>query len=145
MTTSISSAPVAIREELPPQVQIRKPAPPPVRRRHTLASRLAFVAVCTAIVATTLAYGTVHNWALAMFTFSAIVLVLLWAVDGAVLRSVLVPVNPLQWPLVGMVLLGLFQLMPLRTDDSAGLLSPVRSLSFDPLAKGLALVLVAAL
>ena len=104
------------------------------------------MAICTAIVATTLAYGTVHNWALAMFTFSAIVLVLLWAVDGVVLRSVLVPVNPLQWPLVGMVLLGLFQLLPLRTHDSAGLpLSPVRSLSFDPYATRLALVQVAAL
>ena len=102
--------------------------------------------VCTAIVATTLAYGTVHNWALAMFTFSAIVLVLLWAVDGAILRAVLVPVNPLQWPLAGMILLGLFQLLPLRTHDSAGLpLSPVRSLSLDPYATRLALVQVAAL
>ena len=81
-----------------------------------------------------------------MFTFSAIVLVLLWAVDGAILRSVLLPVNPLQWPLVGMILLGLFQLLPLRAHDSAGLpLSPVRSLSLDPYATRLALVQVAAL
>ena len=128
------------------QAQIKKPAPPAVRRRHTLASRLAFVTICTAIVATTLAYGTVHNWALALFTFSALVLVLLWAVDAVVLRSVLVPVNPLQWPLVGMVLLGLFQLLPLRTHDPAGLaLSPVRSLSLDPYATRLAIIQVGAL
>ncbi|HEX5705378.1 MAG TPA: O-antigen ligase family protein [Pyrinomonadaceae bacterium] len=145
MTTSFSNAPVAVREE-PRQVQIRKPAPPPVRRRHTLASRLAFVTICTAIVVATLAYGTVHNWALALFTLSALVMVLLWAVDAVVLRSVLLPVNPLQWPLVGMVLLGLFQLLPLRTHDPAGLpLSPVRSLSLDPYSTRLVVVQVAAL
>ena len=137
---------MAVPEELPLQAQIRKPAPPAVRRRHTLASRLVFVTICAAIVLATLAYGTVHNWALALFTFSALVLVLLWAVDAVVLRSVLVPVNPLQWPLVGMVLLGLFQLLPLRTYDPAGLpLSPVRSLSLDPYATRLVVVQVAAL
>jgi O-antigen ligase len=146
MTTSFSSASVAVREEPLLQAQIRKPAPPAVRRRHTLASRLVFVTICTAIVVATLAYGTVHNWALALFTLSAIVLVLLWAVDALVLSSVLVPVNPLQWPMVGMVLLGLFQLLPLRTYDAAGLpLSPVRSLSLDPYATRLAILQVAAL
>ena len=137
---------MAVRQEPPLQVPVRKTAPPPIRRRHTLASRLAFVTICTAIVVATLAYGTVHNWALALFTFSAIVLVLLWAVDAAVLRSVLIPVNPLQWPLVGMLLLGLFQLLPLRTYDPAGLpLSPVRSLSLDPYSTRLVVVQVAGL
>lgn len=107
---------------------------------------MVFVTICVAIVVATLAYGTVHNWALALFTLSALVLVLLWAIDALVLRSVLVPVNPLQWPFVGMVLLGLFQLLPLRTHDPAGLpLSPVRSLSLDPYSTRLVVVQVAAL
>jgi O-antigen ligase len=61
------------------------------------------------------------------------------------LRSVLVPVNPLQWPLVGFVLLGLFQLLPLRTQDGAGLVSPSRTLSFDPYATRLVIVQVVGL
>src|SRR5687768_8513334 len=132
MTTSFSSAPVAVPEELPLQAQIRKPAPPPVRRRHTLASRLAFVTICAVIVVATLAYGTLHNWALALFTLSALVLVLLWAVDAFVRRSVLGPVKPLRWPVVGMVLRGLIQPLPRRACDRAGPpLSPARSLSLD--------------
>ena len=95
---------------------------------------------------TTLAYGTVHSWALAIFALSAVVLVLLWALDAFVLRSAQVPINPLQWPLVGMIVLGLFQLLPLRTHDAAGLsLSPVRSLSLDPYATRLVVMWVAAL
>lgn len=102
--------------------------------------------VCAAIVLTTLAYGTVHMWALSIFTLSAVGLVLLWVIDAVVLRSVLVPVNPLQWPLLGMVLLGLFQLLPLRSYDAAGLpLSPVRSLSLDPYATRLVIIQVAGL
>lgn len=77
---------------------------------------------------------------------SALGLVVLWAIDAIVLRSVLLPVNPLEWPLMGMVLLGLFQLLPLRVHDAAGLpLSPTRSLSLDPYATRMVVVQVAAL
>lgn len=136
----------AIREQPAAPAPVRKTAPPAARRRHTLASRLAFLTICVAIVLTTLAYGTVHAWALTIFSLSAIGLVLLWLVDAVTLRSLLVPANPLQWPLVGMLLLGFFQLLPLRTHDSAGLpLSPVRSLSLDPYATRLVIIQVAAL
>jgi O-antigen ligase len=97
-------------------------------------------------VLTTIAYGTVHYWAMAIFTLGATLLVLLWGIDAFVLRSVQLPVNPLQWPLVGLILIGLFQLLPLRAFDAAGLpLSPVRSLSFDPYATRLVIVQLAAL
>jgi O-antigen ligase len=105
-----------------------------------------FLTICVAIALTTLAYGTVHNWALAIFALSAVLLVCLWAVDGLVLGSVLLPTNPLQWPVLGMIVLGLFQLLPLRTHDAAGLpLSPVRSLSLDPYATRMVIVQVAGL
>ena len=116
------------------------------RRRHTLASRLAFLTICVAIVLTTLAYGTVHYWALAVFTVSAASLIVFWAMDAAVIRSVLVPVNPLQWPIMGLVVIGLLQLLPLRSPDDAGLsLSPARSISLDPYATRLVIVQVTAL
>ena len=95
---------------------------------------------------TTLAYGTVHYWALAVFAISAGAIVCLWCVDGLILRSVQFNLNPLQWPLLGMIVLGLIQLLPLRSADNAGLpLSFVRTLSLDPYSTRLVLVQVTAL
>jgi len=117
-----------------------------VKRRHTLASRLAYLTICVAVVLTALAYGTVHYWALATFALSAAGLICLWCVDGLVLRSVQLSRNALQWPLVGLVVLGLIQLLPFRTADNAGLpLSPARALSLDPYATRLVLVQIIAL
>jgi O-antigen ligase len=144
MTTSVSSA-VALRDPTD-QKPVRQIAQPVSRRRHTLASRLAFLTICVAIVLTTLAYGTVHYWALAVFTISAAGLIAFWAVDAAVLRSALVAVNRLQWPILGLIILGLVQLLPLRDYDDGGLsLSPVRALSLDPYATRLVIFQVSAL
>ena len=107
---------------------------------------MAFLIVCVAIALTTLAYGTVHSWALGIFAVSAAALVCLWVLDGLVLGSVMLPANPLQWPLLGLIVVGLVQLLPLRTPSDAGLsLSPVRSISLDPYTTRLVLVQVAAL
>jgi O-antigen ligase len=98
------------------------------------------------MVWTTLAYGTVHYWALAVFALSAAGIVCFWVIDGLVLRSVQISFNPLQWPLVGMIVLGLIQLLPLRAPDNAGLpLSPAKALSLDPYSTRLVLVQIAAL
>ncbi len=112
------------------------------KRRHTLASRLAFLAICVMIVLTTLAFGTVHDWALATFAATAAGLVCLWCVDGMILRSVQLNRNALQWPLLGLILLGIFQMLPLRSaPDDAGLgLSLTRALSLDRYATQLVLV-----
>lgn len=135
-----------MREEALSQVPAAEIPPTIVRRRHTLASRLAFLTICVAIALTTLAYGTVHNWALAIFAFSAVLLVCFWALDGFIIRSALLPVNPLQWPVLGMIVLGLFQLLPLRTYDTAGVTVPgVHSLSLDPYATRMVIVMVAGL
>ncbi|HXT63869.1 MAG TPA: O-antigen ligase family protein [Pyrinomonadaceae bacterium] len=144
MTTSFSNA-VAVHDPAD-QKPVRQIAQPVFRRPHTLASRMAFLMICLAIVLTTLAYGTVHYWALAVFAVSAASLVAFWVLDAAVLRAALVPVNPLQWPILALVVLGLLQLLPLRSPDDAGLsLSPVRSLSLDPYSTRLVIVQVTAL
>lgn len=115
-------------------------------RRHTLASRLAFLTICVAVALTTIAYGTVHYWALAVFALSAAGILCLWTVDAFMLRSAWISANRLQWPLVGMIVLGLVQLLPLRTSDSAGLpLSPTRALSLDSYATRLVLVQILSL
>ncbi len=115
--------------------------------RHTLASRLAVLTICVMIVLTTMAYGSVHYWALAVFAATAAGMVCLWCLDGLVLRSVRLSKNLLQLPLMGMILVGLIQLLPLRSAaDNAGLsLSLSRTLSLDSYATRLVLVQVASL
>jgi O-antigen ligase len=94
------------------------------------------------IVLTTLVFGTVHAWALAAFAATAAGLVCLWCLDGITLRSVQLNRNPLQLPLLGLIALGLIQLLPLRSaPDNAGLpLSLSRALTLDPNATKLVVV-----
>lgn len=115
---------------------------------RTLASRFIIVTLCVAIILSTLAYGTVHYWSLAVFEIGACALVILWMVDAWRSRRLRLSRNSLQWPLIGLFLLGLFQLLPLRMNgDGAGALSntPVNSLSIDPYSTRLALVQLIAL
>ena len=69
-------------------------------------------------------------------------LVCLWCLDGLTLRSVQLSRNALQWPLLGMIVLGLVQLLPLRgAADNGGLpLSLSRAFSLDPNSTRLFLV-----
>jgi O-antigen ligase len=146
MTTSTFNASTVPIEKTLEAPSVKLATPEQTKRRHTLAGRLAFLTICVAIAVTTLAYGTVHYWALAVFAISAGAIVCLWCVDGLILRSVQFNLNPLQWPLLGMIVLGLIQLLPLRSADNAGLpLSLVRTLSLDPYSTRLVLVQVTAL
>lgn len=117
------------------------------RIKHTLASRFAFLLVCVAIILSALAYGTVHYWALALFFLGAIALLILWVVDSWNLATVRVNRNVLQLPLLGMLLLGIVQLLPLRNPGGpSGLSVPfVKSLSLDPYATRLVLAQTLAL
>ena len=92
--------------------------------------------VCLAIILSALAYGTVHYWALAVFFLGGITVLVLWLIDGWNLKSFRVSRNVLQFSLVGMFLLGMFQLLPLRHPEDAATHSMpmVSSLSFDPYA-----------
>jgi hypothetical protein len=114
---------------------------------HTIYSRFLFLILCLAIVLSALAYGTVHYWALALFGLGGVVIVLLWMADGWRLGTLRVSKSVLQLPLLGMVILGLVQLLPLRNADNAAVLTTpaVRTLSLDPYSTRLVLVQVAAL
>lgn len=117
------------------------------RSRHTLASRFAFLIVCLAIILSALAYGTVHYWALALFFLGGVTLLILWLIDSWSLGSFRISRNVLQLPLLGMFLLGMFQLLPLRHPEDVGTHSIplVSSLSFDPYSTRFILVQLAAL
>ena len=142
----MSAAP-ALQTEIVELETSKAAAPEKSKLRHTLASRLAVLTICVMIVLTTMAYGTVHYWALAMFAATAAGMVCLWCLDGLVLRSVRLSKNLLQLLIIGMILVGMIQLLPLRSAaDNAGLsLSLSRTLSLDPYATRLVLVQVTSL
>jgi O-antigen ligase len=148
MTTSILSPENSALVSPETQAPIIQPAGYiSYRIRHTLASRFAFLIVCLAIILSALAYGTVHYWALAIFFLGSVSILILWLIDSWNLGSFRVSRNALQLPLLGMFLLGVFQLLPLRHPEDVGTHSIplVSSLSFDPYSTRFILVQVAAL
>ena len=101
--------------------------------------------LCIAVILSALAYGTVHYWSLALFELGACSIVLLWAVDAWRSRTFRISSSLLQIPLVGLLLLGVVQLLPIRSAGDGGGLSTVSSLSIDPYSTRLALVQIVAL
>ena len=115
MTTSVSSAEtsVAIPQPATPAVKTSSPELRVYRIRHTLPSRFAFLVICVAIVLSALAYGTVHYWALGLFNLGGLTMLVLWVLDAWSLGNLRISRNLLQLPLLGALVLGLVQLLPL--------------------------------
>jgi O-antigen ligase len=145
MTTSTSNASAGVqpRADLaaaprPPLPAVPPSAPPGASATafarelpRTVWSRFIILLLCLAVVTTTLAFGTVHAWSLAVFQSSAALVLVLWMLDAWRTRVLRVSLNPLQLPLLGLFAVGLFQL-------GAGL-------SFDPQATRATLVQLAGL
>ena len=145
MTTSVSSeetTSVVVAESAVPVVATASQDRAVYRIRHTLASRFAFLVICVAIVLSALAYGTVHYWALGLFNLGALTVLVLWVLDAWRLGNLRISRNSLQLPLLGALVLGLIQLLPLREVTSAGAATfgLANTLSFDPHSTRLALV-----
>ena len=123
-------------------VEKRSPSRGVYRIRHTIPSRFAFLLICVAIVLSALAYGTVHYWALALFNVGALTMLLLWVMDGWSLGTMRVSRNVLQLPLIGTLILGLVQMLPLRPVSSGGstAIELTHTLSLDPNSTKLVLV-----
>ncbi|HEV2763284.1 MAG TPA: O-antigen ligase family protein [Pyrinomonadaceae bacterium] len=110
----------------------------------TVASRLVVFVLCAAAVLSTLAFGTVHSWSLALFAGGAAFLLLCWTLDAWRTRSLRLSRNLLQLPLAGLFLLGLVQLLPLGSADAGAAAAlgvpPARTLSLDPYATRFVLI-----
>jgi len=116
------------------------------RIKHTLPSRFVFLTICVGIVLSALAFGTVHYWSLALFNLGALTILILWVLDGWQLGTFRISRNPLQLPLLGIVILGLVQLLPFRTFGGLGLSATVtQALSLDPNATRLVLMQISTL
>jgi O-antigen ligase len=88
----------------------------------------------------------VHAWALAVFFIGAVMLLVLWVVDSWSLGALRISLNILQLPLLGLLALGLFQLLPFRNPDVVTPSLPlVHSLSLDPYATRFIVIEVVAL
>ncbi len=153
MTTSVSNDEVSVPASIatpgaqPLAVATTSQDRAAYRIRHTLPSRFAFLVICLGIVMSALAYGTVHYWALGLFNLGGLTLLILWVLDAWQLGNLRVSRNLLQLPLLGALVLGLVQLLPLRdvANDAALALGLSNTLSFDPYATRLVLVQLATL
>jgi O-antigen ligase len=103
--------------------------------------------ICVAIVLSALAYGTVHYWSLGIFNLGALTILLCWMLDAWSLDNLRISRNLLQLPLLGVLGLGLIQLLPLREISAGGATSVplINTLSLDPNSTRLVLVQIASL
>src|SRR5688572_8889708 len=148
MTTSVSNAETSIAvADSTPLARTSSPEHRVHRPGHTLASRFAFLVICIAIVLSALAYGTVHYWALGLFNLGGLTILVLWVLDAWSLGTLRVSRNLLQLPLLGALVLGLVQLLPMRdvANEAALALGLSNTLTFDPQATRLVLVQFATL
>src|ERR1044071_4434906 len=124
MTTSTSNAqPVGrMRADLVAQPAGAPEASAPALAAEvprTIWSRFIILMLCLAVVTTTLAFGPVHAWSLATFQLSAGIVFALWMVDACRTGVLRVSRNLLQLPLLGLLAVGLVQLLPLGGPDGA--------------------------
>ncbi|HVF50388.1 MAG TPA: O-antigen ligase family protein [Pyrinomonadaceae bacterium] len=114
---------------------------------RTLASRFIILMLCLTVALSTLAFGTVHSWSLAIFYMGAGAVVVAWAADAWRSRRLRVSRNVLQLPLAALILLGLVQLLPLGTGGAGAALplESARTISFDPYATRFVLIQLVAL
>jgi hypothetical protein len=83
---------------------------------------------------------------MAIFNLGALTILILWVVDGWVLGTLRISRNILQLPLLGTVVLGLIQLLPLRSSGGVSLsVGVTQALSLDPYATKLVLIQISTL
>jgi O-antigen ligase len=142
MTTSIANANTSLAMKETEAVDLPRPALPRGLLAHSMASSFLFLQICISLVLSALAFGTVHYWAQAVFAAGGVLAIFLWIADGWSLGRLRLSKNVLQLPLLGLVALGLFQLLPLRSVDSTSVLSAgaIKTLSLDPFSTRLVVV-----
>jgi len=103
--------------------------------RMTRLNTTTFILICLIIVVTTILYGTVHQPTIALFYLLTILLMLIWAADGAMSGQLSVSSNRLQFPLILLGLYGLVQIIPFGTYTGAdGITAIPRTISLYPFA-----------
>ncbi len=98
-------------------------------------NKLAFLLICTIIVFTTMAYGTVHQPTLALFYLFITVLLLLWVADSFLNGEIRYSCSLLQVPLLLLAVYGFVQIIPFGTyAEATGISGIPRTISIEPFA-----------
>ena len=99
----------------------------------TRASKIIFFLLCVTIIASTLAYGTVHQPVIAVFYIAAVVVVLLWAFDAFSSGVLRFNKSLVQIPLLAAFLYSIFQVIPFGSlAETAGVAGIPRTISLQP-------------
>jgi O-antigen ligase len=104
-----------------------------------------FVLLCFVPIISTVAYGAVDVWALGFLTIFAGAIAILWLFESFFSKEFRFSTNILQIPVIGLILIGLIQLLPLRSANiPSDLLSvaATNSLSLDAYSTRFAVILL---
>lgn len=82
-------------------------------------SGVIFFLLCAIPVVSVVGFGAVDAWALGLLSLAAGVIVILWLADAWLKREFSFSTNKLLLPLLGLILLGLIQLLPLGGSSAA--------------------------
>jgi O-antigen ligase len=108
---------------------------------QTRLNGLIFFAICGVLSLTVIAFGAVDTWALAFLSVTIAGLLIAWGADSLLNREVVFSLNPLQLPIVGLIFIGLIQLLPLSSATNLNLaVQPVNSLSIAPYSTRIAVI-----
>jgi O-antigen ligase len=126
-----------VERKYQPVEQFADYAPEPTR-----SSRVIFFLLCATLVFSIVAYGAVDVWALGILSLIAGVIAVLWLGEAFFKKEFYYNPSFLPVPLLGLIVIGLVQLLPVRSDVADGLLGapPVASLSLNPYATRLFIV-----
>lgn len=95
----------------------------------TRSSRTIFFVVAATLVFSVVAFGAVDFWALGVLSAIAGLIAVLWLADAWRMREFRGNLNVLQIPLLGLIAIGLIQLLPVRAPDVPSDLLPTAATS----------------
>ncbi len=90
--------------------------------------KVIFASLILLLILTPLPYGTVENWSVTVWELWVFLTVLLWGVKVAKEGQLKLSANPLVWPLLGLLLVAVVQMLPLVSVGER------RTLSYDSYA-----------
>jgi O-antigen ligase len=111
------------------------------RNRPTRFGSLVVIVLCAMFILAVAAYGAVDTWAIALLAFGSMIVAWLWMADAWRLRSFNYSSNLILFTILGLILLGIIQLLPFGSADVSGLLPAAsRTLTMDQQATKFALI-----
>ncbi|MFT3745673.1 MAG: O-antigen ligase family protein [Pyrinomonadaceae bacterium] len=98
-------------------------------------NKIAFILICAVCIVTTLAYGTVHQPVIALFSLSIAILSAIFGADSLLNGTLKVSISRLQLPLFLLGLYALIQTVPFGSvTSSAAVTGTPRTISLEPFA-----------